>query len=96
MTGLLGKWISDPNDPITQAEYGKVTQTFHEDGRLTYVIHSAKNDEVMRLTYRVEGDVLITDQPSSPREHRTKFHVDDRGRLILDDNGERSRFVRIK
>lgn len=92
---LLGKWKSDPEHPATQANYGRVTQTFHEDGRLTYVIHSPGKDQVMRLVYRVDGDELITDQPSAPGEHRTKFSFDEGGRLILEDEGERSRFVRV-
>ena len=96
MTQLIGKWKSDPDDAFTRANYGDVSQTFHEDGRLVYVIHSPEKDQVMRLVYRVVGDELITDQPSAPGEHRTRFSFDDRGRLILDDDGERSRFVRVK
>lgn len=96
MKQLLGKWKSDPGDPATQANYGPVTQTFHEDGRLTYVIHLPDKDQVMRLVYKVDGDELVTDQPSAPAEHRTKFSFDERGRLILEDAGERSRFVRVK
>jgi hypothetical protein len=96
MTRLIGKWESDPDDARTQANYGRVTQTFHPDGRLTYVIHSSDKDEVIRLTYRVDGNELVTDQPSSPAEHRTKFVFDERGRLVLYDEGEPSRFVRVK
>lgn len=96
MQRLVGKWKSDPDDPTTQSNYGQVTQTFYEDGRLTYVIHSPEKDQVVRLVYKVEGDDLVTDQPSAPAEHRTKFGFDERGRLILEDEGERSRFVRVK
>lgn len=96
MQRLIGKWKSDPGDPATQANYGDVTQAFHEDGRLTYIIHSPEKDQVMRLVYKVDGDELVTDQPSAPAEHRTKFSFDERGRLILEDEGERSQFVRVK
>lgn len=96
MKQLIGKWKSDLDDPLTKANYGQVTQTFHEDGRLVYIIHSPAKDEVMRLVYRVDGDELVTDQPSAPAEHRTKFSFDDQGRLILDDQGERSRYVRVR
>ena len=96
MKQLIGKWKSDPDDPSTQVNYGQVTQTFHEDGRLTYIIHSSERDQVMRLVYEIDGDELITDQPSAPAEHRTKFSFDERGRLILEDEGERSRFIRVK
>jgi hypothetical protein len=96
MKQLIGKWKSDLDDPSTKENYGQVTQTFHEDGRLVYIIHSPGKDEVMRLVYRVDGDELVTDQPSAPAEHRTKFSFDDRGRLILEDEGERSRYVRAR
>jgi hypothetical protein len=96
MKRLIGKWRSDADDPATQAAYGEVTQAFHADGRLTYIIHSPEKDQVMRLVYKVVGDQLITDQPSAPPEHRTKFSFDDRDRLILEDEGQRSRFVRMK
>ena len=96
MKQLIGKWKSDPDDPSTQANYGRVTQTFHEDGRLTYIIHSPNKDEVMRLVYKVDRDELVTDQPSAPAEHRTKFSFDERGRLVLEDERECSRFIRVK
>lgn len=96
MKWLIGKWKSDPDDPSTQAIYGHVTQTFHEDGRLIYVSHSTGKDQVMHLVYTIDGDELVTDQPSAPAEHRTRFSFDDRDRLILEDEGERSRFVRVK
>ena len=94
MTKLIGKWVSDPNDAPTQASYGHVSQTFHPDGRLIYVIHSSEKDEVMRLTYVIEGNELVTNQPSSPAEYRTRFAFDEQGRLVLDDGAERTRFIR--
>jgi len=96
MKQLIGKWKSDPDDPSTQENYGEVTQIFHDDGRLTYIIHSSEKDQAMRLVYKVDGDQLVTDQASAPAEHRTKFSFDERGRLILEHEGERSRFIRIR
>ena len=96
MKELIGKWKSDPDDASTQATLGRVTMTFHEDGRLTYVVHSPEKDEVMRLVYKAIRDELVTDQPSSPAEHRTKFRFDEKGRLVLDDEGECSRYIRVK
>ena len=31
---------------------------------------------VMLLTYRIDGDVIVTDQPSQPAEERTRFVVE--------------------
>jgi hypothetical protein len=92
---LLGKWKSDPNDPTTQLNYAGVTQTFHDDGRLVYVIHSPDKDQVIRLVYEIVGDELVTNQASAPGEHRTKFSFDERGRLILEDSGDVSRFIKV-
>jgi hypothetical protein len=47
------------------------------------------------LTYRVEDDLLITDQPSSPREERTRFWFSPDGRLVLDYEGVQARYVRV-
>ena len=91
---LEGAWVSDPNDAETQREFGRVTQIFKPDGQLTYIAHSAAKDEVMLLTYRVEGDQIVTDQPSSPSEYRTKFRFEPGGALVLDDSGQQFRFVR--
>ena len=39
------------------------------------------------LTYKVDGDQLITDQPSHPREERTKVEFQGKD-LILDFQGD--------
>ena len=96
MNELVGKWISDPRDRQTQQIYGRVTQIFKADGRLTYIAHSAKKDEVMLLTYSIDGNCLVTNQPSSPMEHRTPFAFDTEERLILGEGTERTQFIKVK
>jgi hypothetical protein len=91
---LEGSWMSDPNDAETQREFGRVTQIFRPDGRLTYITHSQTKDQVMLLTYRVDGNEIVTDQPSSPGEFRTRFHFDTDGTLVLEDGIQTFRFVR--
>lgn len=49
----------------------------------------------MLLTYRVEGDVLVTDQPSDPREERTKFKFTASGNLVLLREQRPATYVRI-
>jgi hypothetical protein len=80
---LLGAWRTDPDDAWSLREYGDVSLRFEADGTLVHTIHLARKDQVMRLTYRVEQGLLITDQPSSPREHRTEFYFTDDGRLAM-------------
>jgi hypothetical protein len=46
----------------------------------------------MLLTWRVEGDVLISDQPSHPQEVRTQFRFEADGALILANEGVETRY----
>jgi len=86
---LLGIWITDPEEISLGAK--KEMMHFMADGRITYtVIGQGK----MFLTYRVEEDILITDQPSEPREERTKFHITPDDKLLLDYQGKIGKFVR--
>ena len=93
---LIGRWTTDPNDNDLLGESGRVSLVFENDGKLTYIIHGEKKDEVIALTYRVEGGVVITDQPSAPREERTAFTLTPDGNLVLEFGGIRSHYIRDK
>ena len=43
--------------------------TFHDDGRLTHVVHSLKKDEVMPRVYKASGDELIHGPSRAPRQN---------------------------
>ncbi len=73
-----------------------VTMTFTEDGKLVYVIHQKDSKQIMNLVFRVEGNHLVTNQPTHPREERTRFLFDAEGNLILDYDGNRSWFSRVQ
>jgi len=94
MRGLVGRWATDPNDPATVAAFGWVTQEFTGDGRLIYTIHAEATDQIMFLRYRIEGDELVTDQDSSPREERTPFAIEHGTVLLLGRAPEVWRFLR--
>ena len=97
MNTIVGTWVSDPEDVATGSANGRVTQSFHPDGSITFKIHQASDvTAVMLMTYVVDGNELVTDQPSAPREHRTRFMFDEKGRLVLDNEGTRSRFIRVE
>jgi hypothetical protein len=91
---LIGRWTTDPNDKASLRESGRVSLVFENDGKLTYIIHGEKKDEVMALTYRVEGGMVITDQPSAPREEHTAFTLTPDGKLVLEFGGIRSHYMR--
>lgn len=78
---LIGEWATDPDGTWSTKEYGRVFMRFSRDGRLRYSIEQSGRQQVMNLTYRVEGNQLITDQPSHPAEERSEFCVMEDGRL---------------
>ena len=85
---LLGKWSSEPgSDEVTTLE-------FKEDGQLEYTIYSTDKDQKIFLTYRVENNTLVTDQPSHPREERTPFTFTEDGKLALIYGDQRSLHIR--
>ena len=90
---FLGRWKLLKDEGGTEIGHG-VTMTFTEDGKLVYVIHQKDSKEIMNLLFRVDGDHLVTNQPSQPQEERTKFSFDAEGNLILDYEGNKSWFTR--
>jgi hypothetical protein len=88
---LLGRWTSEPGNPGSE----DVALGFKEGGQLVYTIHTIETDQIMILTYHVEGYDLVTDQPSHPREERTQFVLTDDGGLILIYGGQRSSYRRL-
>jgi hypothetical protein len=67
---------------------------FRHDGSLEYVIHAKGKQQTIFLKYRVEGNVLVTDQPSRPREERTEFRLTPDGKLVLNYDNRVSVHVR--
>jgi hypothetical protein len=95
-TELIGTWKSDPSDAARNGVYGDVTLKFGLDGTLLYTIHEAERDQVMRLTYRTEPGVILTDQPSQPRPERTEYEFTHDGALVLAFRGRKTRYIRVK
>ena len=94
---LLGTWISDPQDTESIRRFGNVILHFTADGRLNYTLLVEEKVQRALLTYRVENNVLITNQPSDPREERTNFRITEDRKLeqaCLD--GGTTRYVRTR
>ena len=83
---LLGRWYGKFNGQAMAVE-------FAPDGKLACVFLEGDKQQIIRLTYSVDGDVLVTDQPSSPRPERTKAEF-SRGDLILELQGVQTRLSR--
>jgi hypothetical protein len=83
---LLGRWNGRlDGDPLAL--------DFAPDGRLACVIIHGNRRQTIMLTYRVEGDQLVTDQPSQPREERTKVEFVSDG-LVLEFEGKKTHLTR--
>jgi hypothetical protein len=87
---LLGKWESVPG---TADE--TVSVEFTADGSLTYTVHAGRTDQTMLLRYRVDDEVIVSDQPSDPREERTNYRITGDDHLVLTYEGEEAIYRRV-
>lgn len=74
---LLGKWSSESGSGED------TTLEFKEGGWLEYTICGSQKDQKIFLTYQVENNMIITDQPSHPHEERTPFQFTADDKLVL-------------
>ena len=91
---LVGRWKSDMNDEVTRSGVGAVIQEFFPDGLLMYAAQQNGQTAVLELRYRLDGEWLVTDQPSAPREDRARVALDAGGRLVIGSGSERVVFLR--
>ena len=90
---LIGRWIADKSDTRTISELGDVLLEFDEDGSLAYIVRLEDRQQIIQLRYHIDGDVIVTDQPSAPRVERTAFSLSDDEVLTLSFVGVPYRFV---
>jgi hypothetical protein len=91
MPSLVGCWqLVQPADNLGEP----AEADFRADGQLVYSVLSGDRWHIMRLVYAVDGDMIVTDQPSSPRKERTRFALEADGTLMLDLGGQRSWYKR--
>jgi hypothetical protein len=76
-TELLGRWRIDPTDTSAVEAFGDATFEFDKRGNLIYIVKEAEKNQVMLMTYRIVGDVVITDQPSHPDPQSTPLQTFD-------------------
>jgi len=89
--GLIGCW--QRIEPSVEGELAAEIQ-FRGHGQLRYCVLTFDSWQIMKLTYCVEGDALITDQPFAPRMERTRILFEQDGTLVLEYQGVRSKFRR--
>jgi hypothetical protein len=93
---LIGRWDIDPSDAIGLQAYGNSTMDFIDSHVLWYIRKSNDEQQLIQLTYRIEENCIVTNQPSQPREDRVQFEIDGNGNLILIRDSVRTRFIRRK
>ena len=90
---ILGVWsLIRSEDP--KLNMPGAVQVFRPDGSLQYLVPAAEGMRGSQLTWRIEGAEIITDQPSPPREERTRFAFEDLSTLRLEHGATRSWFHR--
>jgi hypothetical protein len=72
---LVGTWVVDETDARALTDLANEQMEFGEGGGLLYTIRGNERDQIMKLRYKVEGSVIVTDQPSAPRVERIVFHL---------------------
>lgn len=92
---LIGEWVISQDDMRSIRDLGHVMITFSDKGILTYKVLEEESDQVIIMTFEVYKDKIVTNQPSSPKIESTNFRF-EKDTLILEFNGEESRFIRFK
>lgn len=90
---LLGCWRLLRADATLEFQPG-TRMDFGEHGQLRYLIPIEGRQHAIALLYRVEGDVLLTDNPAAPHATATRFELGAGDVLVFDFAGARAFFVR--
>jgi hypothetical protein len=90
---LLGRWRLMRADAALDFAPG-VVMDFRPGGRLRYTITVEGQAHELALVYRVEGDVLRTDNPAAPHATATRFWQGQGDVLVFDFAGPLAVFIR--
>lgn len=90
---LLGCWKLLRADRQLDFAPG-VRMEFLPAGQLRYHIDVAGTDRVIDLLYRVDGDILMTDNPANPHATAVHFARGEGDVLVLDFAGPRAWLIR--
>ena len=86
-------WRLRRADPTLDFAPG-VRMEFRPDGRLRYHVDVGGRDQVIELRYRVEGDLLHTDNPEAPHTMTVRIAHGEADALLLDFAGAQAILVR--
>ncbi len=87
---FVGEWRQVKPDPEPEA----IFLSFQVNGGLRYRVEGETVQHIL-LTWRVDGDTLVADQPSAPRQERTRFRFLVPSLLILEREDESYTYERL-
>ncbi len=91
---LIGVWELRSADAALELAPGSLMMVL-PDGELRYASPGDGAMMVANLRYRIEGEWLVTDQDSAPKQDRTRFEVQSGGRLVLEYGRGKSVWERV-
>jgi hypothetical protein len=94
MNSIIGIWHIDSKDMNSIEMLGNVSIEFKVSGELIYIIHLEDRDQLIIMTYEIQGNILISDQPSNPQKEKTEFLITEAGKLELYFGGVKSVFIK--
>jgi hypothetical protein len=90
---LLGTWrLMRADEPLDFAP--GVRMEFLPDGVLHYHVDVGGTDRIIELVYRVEGDLLHTENPAAPHSMSVRLTHGEGDSLLLDFGGPQALLVR--
>jgi len=94
MSKLLGVWKSDPEDVSGYNAFGVFQMEFKSNGELIYVLYEKAKTMKFLLTYEIDGNFIISDQPSAPAKIRTEYNFLPDGKLELTIDGVKAKLIK--
>ena len=90
---LLGKWKLVKADDSFDVGDG-VEIIIRPDRKMEYCIQNGLKKQIINLTFRLEGNFIISDQSSATKEERTQIMF-DRDLLLLNYQDQRAWFKKV-
>lgn len=90
---LIGRWRLFRADASLDFA-PNVSMEFLEGGRLRYAFHAGDSPQSLMLVYRVDGDLLYTENPAAPHARATRFWFGPGDVLAMDFAGAVAWFIR--
>lgn len=85
---LLGTWKQVP--PPVEGE--EIFIEFRNNGELQYRIELPDKTQKILMRYRVDGNKIISNQPSHPKEEQTNFRFENKNFLVLVYDGSETTY----